>query len=175
MVLWYFEYMGNTTDELQITITITVINSEQDLAEKDRNLYRLAQQAADRAYAPYSNFLVGAALLLEDGAVHLGNNQENAAYPSGLCAERTAIFGMSANFPGKKIKAIAIAARRREESEFLAVTPCGSCRQVMAEYENKQNEPIRVLMKAEGEKFYCCRSVSDLLPLHFSKDSLLLV
>ena len=133
---------------------------------------QLAQEAANDAYAPYSNFLVGAALVLEDGSMFKGSNQENAAYPSGLCAERTALFAMSAHHPNKKIKMIAVTARRRSDQDFLPAMPCGACRQVMAEYEHKQGEAIPVLLQAPDGKFYRFRAVADLLPFQFNKENL---
>ncbi|MHC2990276.1 cytidine deaminase [Pontibacter sp. HJ8] len=158
--------------ELNIHICIDVLDSAQELSEQERQAIELAQQAAADAYAPYSNFLVGAVLVLEDGTMFKGNNQENAAYPSGLCAERTALFAMSANHPNKKIKMIAVMARRRSETHFLSAMPCGACRQVMAEYEHKQQEAIPVLMQGPDGTYYRCRSVSDLLPFQFTKDDL---
>ena len=118
--------------------------------------------------------MVGAALLLEDNSIHIGNNQENAAYPSGLCAERTALFGFSALHPDKRIIAMAVTARKYAEIEFVGATPCGGCRQVMAEYENRQQSPISVLLQVGPTTFYRCASVRDLLPLQFSQSSLLL-
>ena len=133
---------------------------------------QLAQEAANDAYAPYSNFLVGAALLLEDGSMFKGNNQENAAYPSGLCAERTALFALNANYPNKKIRLLAVTARRRDETAFRPAMPCGSCRQVMGEYEYKQQEDIPVLLQAADGRFYRFQRTADLLPFQFTKDDL---
>jgi cytidine deaminase len=158
--------------ELNIHICIDVLDSAEELSQQERQAIEMAQEAAKDAYAPYSNFLVGAALVLEDGTMFKGSNQENAAYPSGLCAERTAIFAMSAHHPNKKIKMIAVTARRRSEEHFLPAMPCGACRQVMAEYEHKQQEPIPVLLQGPDGKYYRLRSVSDLLPFQFSKEHL---
>ncbi len=157
--------------ELNINISLDVLETVE-LSEQEREAMQLAQDAAKDAYAPYSNYLVGATLLLEDGTYFKGSNQENAAYPSGLCAERTALFGMSANHPNKKIKLIAVTARRREEKNFLPAMPCGACRQVMAEYEHKQQEKIPVLLQGPDAKFYRFRAVSDLLPFLFTSDNL---
>lgn len=158
--------------ELTITIKIDVLDSVDELSTEEQKAMQLAREAANDAYAPYSNYLVGAALLLEDGSFHKGSNQENAAYPSGLCAERTALFGMSANHPNKKIKLLAVTARRREEQEYLPALPCGACRQVMVEYEHKQADAISVLLQGPSGTYYRCRSVADLLPLLFSKENL---
>ncbi|WP_439881689.1 cytidine deaminase [Pontibacter sp. MBLB2868] len=157
--------------ELNINISIDVLDPEE-LNEQERKAMQLAQEAAKDAYAPYSNFLVGAALVLEDGTMFKGSNQENAAYPSGLCAERTALFALSANHPNKKITMMAVTARRRSDEQFLPAMPCGACRQVMAEYEYKQQEAIPVLLQAQDGKFYRFRSVADLLPFQFTKEHL---
>lgn len=147
-------------------------DSMADLSPEDRALLRTAQECCDTAYAPYSEFHVGAALRMEDGTVETGSNQENSAYPSGLCAERVAIFHASAKYPGKQVHTIAIAARRKEEAHFLPVTPCGSCRQVLAEYECKQELPIRLIMQYPEDKVTVLSSVLDLLPFVFTKDNL---
>lgn len=158
--------------ELNINIKIDVLDSFNELTADEQKVMLLAQEASNDAYAPYSNYLVGAALLLEDGSLYKGSNQENAAYPSGLCAERTALFGMSANHPNKKIKLIAVTARRRSDKEFSPALPCGACRQVMVEYEHKQQEVYPVLLQGSNGTFYRCHSVADLLPLLFTKDNL---
>jgi cytidine deaminase len=157
--------------ELQINISIDVLDPAE-LNEQERQAMQLAQEASNDAYAPYSNFLVGATLVLEDGTMFKGNNQENAAYPSGLCAERTALFALSAQYPNKKIKLLAVTARRRSEAEFLPAMPCGACRQVMAEYEYKQQEDIPVLLQAPNGQFYRFHKVADLLPFQFTKNHL---
>jgi cytidine deaminase len=159
-------------NKLTINIDIDVLDSAAELSVQEQKAMEMAKQAAADAYAPYSNFLVGAALLLEDGTMFKGSNQENAAYPSGLCAERTALFALSAHYPKAKIKLIAIAARRKEDTEFLPVTPCGACRQVMAEYEYKQQEAIPVLLQAPDGKYYRTNSIEDLLPIQFTRESL---
>lgn len=159
--------------ELNINISIEVLASENELTPREKLAWDKAREATANAYAPYSNFLVGAALLLEDGSIHIGNNQENAAYPSGLCAERTALFGKSAINPDMPIELIAVAARKADTETFLGGSPCGGCRQVMTEYENRQGKPIRLLMQGEGTEIYRLASVSDLLPMQFSKADLL--
>lgn len=157
--------------ELNIYICVDVLEPAE-LNAQEQQAMELAQQAAGDAYAPYSNFLVGAALLLEDGSTFKGSNQENAAYPSGLCAERTALFALSANHPNKKIRLLAVTARRRSDTTFLPAMPCGGCRQVMAEYEYKQQSPIPVLLQAPDGKFYRFKTVADLLPFQFTKEHL---
>ena len=136
-----------------------------DLNESDQELVALATKCADSAYAPYSNFFVGTALKLDDGTIVKGNNQENAAYPSGLCAERVALFSASANYPNVGIDTIAVYARPTKGE--TPVSPCGSCRQVMSEYENKQDRPIRVLLVNDLNVLEFTSSL-DLLPLHFT-------
>lgn len=157
--------------ELKVQISVDVLEP-QELTAEERQAIQVAQEAANDAYAPYSNFLVGAALVLEDGTMFKGSNQENAAYPSGLCAERTALFALSAHHPKAKIKLLAVTARRRQEQNFLPAMPCGACRQVMAEYEYKQQEPMPVLLQALDGKFYRFKSVADLLPFQFNKEHL---
>jgi cytidine deaminase len=143
-----------------------------ELSENHADLMQQAQEACDNAYAPYSNFHVGAALRLANGKIIKGSNQENAAYPSGLCAERTAIFWTGANHPNEQITAIAITARRKNESHFLAVTPCGSCRQALLEYELKQASPILVILEAGAGKSIIFDSIESLLPMKFSEKDL---
>ncbi|WP_266204371.1 cytidine deaminase [Pontibacter kalidii] len=157
--------------KLEVQISVDVLEA-QELTPQEQQAMDLAREAANDAYAPYSNFLVGAALLLEDGSLFKGSNQENAAYPSGLCAERTALFALSAHYPKSRIKLLAVTARRRHEQEFMPAMPCGACRQVMAEYEFRQQEPIPVLLQASDGKYYRFKSVGDLLPFQFTPESL---
>lgn len=126
-----------------------------------------ALEARSKAYAPYSKFSVGCAVLLEDGTILQGNNQENAAYPSGLCAERVAIFAAGANHPGKVISKLAIAASPMDDSLHKPVPPCGACRQSIAEYENSQKKPIELLFMGADGPVMRSNSISDLLPLIF--------
>jgi cytidine deaminase len=144
----------------------------QDLDKTDIDLLEKANQACNNAYAPYSNFYVGAAILLANGTIILGSNQENAAYPSGLCAERTAIFAASSNHPAQPIIAVAVAAGKKSSSVHTPVSPCGACRQVILEYEVKQQTPIRIILQGENNKIYISPSMSNLLPIQFSVDQL---
>lgn len=146
-----------------------VYDSLDELDTKDRELMNEAVSIRENAYAPYSGFLVGAALLLEDGTVVTGNNQENASYPSGLCAERVAIFHAGANHPGKSIKAIAISVISRKREVEVPAAPCGNCRQAISEYEQRQEDGIRILMMGSKGPVYSCSSIQDLLPLAFGK------
>jgi cytidine deaminase (EC 3.5.4.5) len=131
-----------------------------------------AIKTREDAYAPYSNFLVGAALLLEDNTIVRGNNQENAAYPSGLCAERVAIYHAGAQHPHLSIKTIAITAGPRQGAFVTPVPPCGACRQSILEYESKQKEAIRLLFMGTTGEIYEAQSMNDLLPFSFSKEYL---
>jgi cytidine deaminase len=145
----------------------------EELPEADQRLLREAQTAADDAYAPYSKFHVGAAVLLENGTIVKGNNQENAAYPSGLCAERVALFAAGAHNPAVKIKAIAIhayAESAKEDSQ--PVGPCGACRQVMAEYEHRHQENLRLIMQGKNGKYIVSKNVNQLLPFIFNADNI---
>jgi cytidine deaminase len=145
---------------------------ESELSSEDKRLLNQARSSLLKAYAPYSGFNVGAAVMMENGDTISGNNQENASYPLGLCAERVAIFSASANYSGIKIKAIAIAASSKEFQINKAVTPCGACRQVIAEYESKQKSPIRIIMAGENNKVLISDSIKELLPLQFTADNL---
>ena len=156
----------------QIKIEITVYENDAELTKEDLSILNAAREATQRAYAPYSNFFVGAAVQLKNGEVVLGSNQENAAYPSGLCAERVAVFAASTQYPNEIIETIALAAIPKDADEFIPISPCGACRQVMLEYEGKQEQPIRMIMEGENKSVYIIHSIADLLPLKFSETSL---
>jgi cytidine deaminase len=138
-----------------------------------QNLIDQAKKSALKAYAPYSNFQVGAALLLDNGETVLGNNQENACYPAGLCAERVAFFAAKSQFPDSKILAVAVVAKRSIDEHFKMATPCGSCRQVMSEYENGQNQAIAVYLTDKDGKIYESESIDNILPFKFSDKDLM--
>jgi cytidine deaminase len=140
--------------------------SMEELSEEEQKLVQQAIDATANSYAKYSRFYVGAAALLANGEVFIGANQENAAYPSGLCAERTAIFAAQANRPDQPIEMLAIAARTNKGLLDNPITPCGSCRQVMLEIEDRYQQPMRVLLYGE-QGVYRIKSVKDLLPLSF--------
>jgi len=133
----------------------------------DRELMQKAVEAADGAYAPYSHFHVGAALRLADGTVVCGNNQENAAYPSGLCAERTAVFAASAQRPDVQVYETLAIVGRNEKGELCEASPCGACRQVLMEYEQRQKHPLRVLCYLKNGYVRVFPSVASLLPFSF--------
>ncbi len=143
-----------------------------ELSEVDKNLMKAAVEATKNSYAPYSKFKVGAALLMEDDSIIIGSNQENAAYPSGMCAERVAIWKAGATFPNKKIKKIAITAISSNKQIDKPVGPCGACRQTLFEYEFNQEEPMEVLFMGEVGKVVKANSVSSLLPFSFDNSYL---
>ena len=131
-----------------------------------------AHQARKKAYAPYSQFAVGAALLLENNIVVTGNNQENASYPSGLCAERTAIYAAGANHPDSKILLMAIVAGSNKNKTDKPIPPCGACRQAISEYDINQKQPITIYFMGETGKVIRSNSLANLLPLVFDKNVL---
>lgn len=133
----------------------------------DRQLMQAAIAATDSAYAPYSHFHVGAALRLEDGTIVQGSNQENIAYPSGLCAERTALFAAGAQHNGKAVEALAIVGRE-SSGALVAASPCGACRQVMAEQESRQGHAMRVICYYSDTKILIFEGVESLLPFVFT-------
>lgn len=152
--------------ELNLHIGIRIYTYEE-LDAADRELIDAAREATHRSYAPYSHFSVGAAARLADNTVVCGSNQENAAYPSGLCAERTTLFYANSRYPDQAVTTLAIAARN-EQGEFLddPIPPCGACRQVMLETEVRYRQPMRILLY--GRKgIYEVKKVGDLLPLSF--------
>lgn len=157
---------------IHIPFQIMEVEDPAELPLQEQELIAFSRNMTDNAYAPYSGFFVGAALLLENGEIVKGSNQENAAYPSGLCAERVAVFSASANFPGVRIKTIAISARSQKNKLDYPVSPCGACRQVLLEYEFNQKEPIKLLLSGTSGKIYMVEKVRDLLPLSFTADDL---
>lgn len=154
--------------ELELKSIIKVCDMEE-LSAEERHLVELAIEATSRSYAPYSKFHVGAAVRLDNGVEIIGCNQENAAYPSGLCAERTALFAAGAQYPDVPVRMLAIAARGTNgEMEKEPVGPCGSCRQVIIESETRAKAPIRILLY--GKKYvYVIDGIGELMPLTFSK------
>jgi cytidine deaminase len=158
--------------KLEYKTTILEFSSVEELPEKDKDLVNMAKEAAFDAYAPYSKFFVGAALMLENGIFIKGSNQENVAYPSGLCAERVAVFSASSQYPGVAIKTIAITAKSDSFVVDKPISPCGSCRQVLAEYEHLQKKPIRIILTGAKGKVFVIEKVEDILPLSFKEDKL---
>lgn len=153
--------------ENKLTITFESIESYQDLDTTEKKLFDAAKKIRDSAYAPYSNFTVGCAILLENDEIITGSNQENAAYPSGLCAERTTIFWIGANYPDQKIKKLFVIGAPREAVSSVPIPPCGACRQSILEYESKQKEGIEVYFASLDGAIYKTKTVRDLLPFYF--------
>jgi len=158
--------------EIKIESTLYVFSSIEEVPDDIQSLMKQAASARKKAYAPYSKFSVGAALLLENGEVITGNNQENASYPSGLCAERTAIYYAGAQYPDIKILKIAITAGSQVKLTNSPIPPCGACRQAIAEYEVKQETPIEIYFMGETGKVIKSNSLANLLPLVFDKSVL---
>ena len=156
--------------DIQLKINLKFAQLDE-LDADDRTLVEKAVEATGRSYAKYSNFNVGAALRLANGEIILGANQENAVFTVGLCAERTAIFAAQVRYPDQPVMAIAIAARNVNGRMRLPVSPCGSCRQVMSEVEERYGQPMRILLYGT-DGVYIVNSVKDLLPLCFVDESM---
>jgi cytidine deaminase len=153
--------------EIIITSKITVFETIQELPLVEQNLMLKAIEVRKNAYAPYSKFRVGAAILLDNGKIIVGSNQENAAYPSGLCAERVAIFYAGAIYPEAGILKIAITAASDNNKTTTPVPPCGACRQSIAEYEIRQDTPIEIYYMGETGSIHQSESLKNLLPFMF--------
>ena len=156
--------------EYEIRINVREYEGMQELAANDCALLQKANDTTQTSYAPYSNFNVGAAILLENGEIIKGSNQENAAYPSGLCAERTAMFYANARYPGIPIVAIAVTSSINGMLNATPAYPCGGCRQALLENEQRFGKPIRVIM-GSAKRIQVVDSIKDLLPLSFDLDS----
>ena len=158
--------------KLQLTTEYTLFEKMEELSPQDQELMKLAIQTRKTAYSPYSKFSVGASILLDNGSLVIGSNQENAAYPSGLCAERVAIFSANAQYPKNTILKLAISASSSRKKVAEPVAPCGACRQSISEYEVKQNSPIEILFMGETGSIIKVSSLKDLLPLSFDRSFL---
>ncbi len=158
--------------KIELKIEYTELDGDNELNIEERALLQKAREASDMAYAPYSNFSVGAALLLDNGITVTGNNQENVAFPSGLCAERVAIFAAGANYPNAAIKTIAITCKSKQFLVSEPLSPCGACRQSMSEYEVRHKSNIRIILQGETGKIKIINSVADLLPFMFKAEEL---
>jgi cytidine deaminase len=151
---------------------VTTFKDIEDLDAESKYLVHKAKEASMHAYAPYSKFFVGASLILEDGTVVTGANQENASYPLCMCAERIALYTAGVEHPGKKIIKMAVIAHKKNHKELLPATSCGACRQVMHEFEMRQKSPIEVVMLATAQQWIKVSTVDALLPFGFTKDNL---
>ncbi len=156
----------------QLHIDYEFYDSLSELPIRLQHLVGQSRKISAMGYAPYSRFRVGAAVLLSDGTVVLGNNQENASYPEGLCAERVAVFSAKANYPEQPIEAIAICSNPMDFSTSVPLAPCGACRQVLAEYENKDKKDITLLLTSLKGPIIQIKSVKALLPFQFSAENL---
>lgn len=151
----------------EFTFTYHHYNSWSELSESQQKTVRAAEEASKNAYAPYSNFSVGAALLLENGELVLGSNQENKAFPSGLCAERVALFSYGASNKTTAIKSLAVVSDGNMLDPEDIFSPCGSCRQVMAEYSNRQEKAFEIILKGQDGSFQVFEGIHHLLPFIF--------
>jgi len=158
--------------KINVNTTFSVYESIDELDNSTKELMLQAVEIRKQAYAPYSKFRVGAAILLDNQKVVLGSNQESAAYPSGLCAERVAIFQAGSAYPNAKIMKIAISATSDLHPTKRPTPPCGACRQSISEYEQKQDIPIEIYFMGETGEIYKSDSLENLLPLSFHKDFL---
>ena len=154
-----------SAEKLQSVVSVDVYANAKQLPQDELHLLQEAGKVMHAAYAPYSNFNVGAAVLLENGKIITGNNQENAAYPSGMCAERVAIFYAGSQYPNVAIKTIAVTCEAEADQP---ITPCGACRQAIAEYEQRHNKKIRLIMATPTGKVFCTNGIETLLPFMFS-------
>jgi len=151
----------------ELKISYKLLDTWKELPTEDQELVTQAYKTAEKAYAPYSNFFVGAIVQFDDKSTLCGNNQENIAFPSGLCAERTVLFYAGANFPEKKIKKIVVVGHGELTNTDSLLSPCGACRQVMIESEQRQNREIEVIIVSQNNKTICIKSCSNLLPFAF--------
>ena len=158
--------------EVNTGSTAFIYEDINELSDVDKNLMKVAVEATKTSYAPYSGFNVGAALLMEDGSIIIGNNQENAAYPSGMCAERVAIWKAGSSFPNKKVKKIAITAVSSNKQLDKPVGPCGACRQTLLEYEINQKEDVEIFFMGEIGNVVKTSSIASLLPFSFDSSYL---
>lgn len=166
--------LRNTLDmETKRIVTDFDILQEEELQPDERTLIAAAKEACTTAYAPYSQFCVGAAALLDNGEIFTGSNQENASFTVGTCAERCTLYGAHAHFPHSHVRLLAIAARQAGAAGFLddPITPCGACRQAILETEQQQAEPITLLLYGT-RRIYRLRNAESLLPLHFDGSAL---
>jgi cytidine deaminase len=154
----------------KIEINFKEYSSLKDLSEHDFSLVEMAEKNLVNSYSPYSQFKVSSLILLEDNINVLGTNQENAAYPSGLCAERVAVFSAKSTYPNKKVLKVVIVTEQGNEFPF---SPCGSCRQALMEYELTQGAPIEVILKSGNSKIWVFESIKDLLPFAFEAEDIL--
>ncbi len=157
----------------EMKISYTLFADKSELNDVEQKLYERAKQVRKQAYAPYSNFFVGCSVLLKNGEIIVGNNQENAVFPAGTCAEQVALNWTSANFPNEQIEKIFIVGAPKDIEKHIApVPPCGTCRQVISEHEDRQQHNIEVYFASVVGEIYKINSVKTMLPFTFGKDLL---
>lgn len=159
-------------EKATLTVEYDIFSSGDDLLPADRELLEKAREAVTGSYAPYSRYHVGAAVRLANGVIVTGSNQENVSFPAGLCAERVALFAASSAYPGVAMTDLAISAASESFPVSEPVPPCGICRQVMMECENRQQRPLRVILGGQTGKVYILRGMQNLLPLAFHEKGL---
>lgn len=167
--------LSQTNDVMElkeIQFKIAVYNSSEELNADDASLLAAAREAAKFAYAPYSNFFVGAAAMLANGKIITGTNQENASYPVGICAERVLLSAVASQYPGEAVHTMAISYRNSSGESNKPLSPCGMCRQALVEYEHRTKTPIRIILSAMGGEVFVIEKASQLLPLSFTPDDL---
>lgn len=158
---------------MDLTVKTELIKYERhQLSEKENDMIDMAISQMDFAYAPYSRFFVGAAVLLENGNIYGGCNQENASYPLCMCGERVALYHATISEPNKKVLAVAITARNEKVKLIKPVMPCGACRQVITEYSDRHNQIIKVYLRTDEDLVYLCEDSFKLLPFGFDKSFL---
>ncbi|MCU0367578.1 MAG: cytidine deaminase [Cyclobacteriaceae bacterium] len=144
-----------------------------DLDTESKYLVHKAKDAAHIAYAPYSKFHVGAAVILDDGTLVTGSNQENSSYPLSMCAERVVLYTVATQYPARKIMKMAVVAHRKNHKELVPATSCGACRQVMSEFEERQEQAFEVVMHSASDEWLKCTSAQDMLPYAFKRNNLI--
>jgi len=159
-------------EKKSFSLSYLEFDSADELSAPDRELLECARDAVGSAYAPYSHYCVGAAVRMGNGRICTGSNQENMAFPSGLCAERVALYAAASTYPGVPVEAIAITARSEQFLVDKPVPPCGSCRQAMIEYEMFSRQKIRIILMGEEGKALVVEGIETLLPLSFREDGL---
>jgi len=164
--------MITTNQNVNLKVSFTIRTNWETFNILERQLLLKAKNAVHAAYAPYSKFKVGAAVLLDNNEIIIGNNQENATYPNGLCAERVALFNASSNYPDQQIVAIALCIDYKGKNIHEPVFPCGSCRQSILEYEERWSNNIKLYVIGPKDEVVIINTVKDILPLAFSGDYL---
>ncbi len=159
-------------EKLEFKTTIYKFSNIEELASDEQTLIKKAREISNNSYSPYSNFKVGAALLLDNGIIVTGTNQENAAYPSGLCAERTAIFYANSQYPDHAIVKMVITAQKNDQLVQNPITPCGACRQVMLESETRFQQKIKIILDGK-DSILMIEDAKTLIPLTFTDKDLL--